>query len=98
MDLRKETIPEESTLVDIITRQTTLTREEARERLKESDNNHIQVIEEFMGIKKEKKPEIKSLQQEIYKQIRCKMDNSIKIYNQKQERKLEKDIDVYLKK
>jgi len=75
--------------IAIIQRQTTYTEEEARERLQEK-GDYIKVIEEFMGIKKDDNKKNHSLQQEIYRQIRAKMD--IKQYNNKQYEKIENDL------
>ena len=86
---------EECEKIAMIQRQTMYTYEEAREKLKQNNGNVICVIEEFMGIhKKEIKSSI-SVQQEIYKQIRMKMDHSIKQYNKKQADKIDKDIAIY---
>jgi hypothetical protein len=78
--------------IDIILRQTDYSKEVAREKLIKNDLDHIKVIKEYHGIFEKKEPEIKSLQQEIYKQIRLRMNDSMRIYNKKQEEKLEKDI------
>jgi hypothetical protein len=91
-------IQEESTevtgteeLIQIIMRQTTYTHEESKKKLIEMDYDPILVIKDFMGIKpKDSKPQtthVKSLNQEIYKQIRYKLDESMKQYREKQESK-----------
>uniref|UniRef100_A0A6C0BAR4 Uncharacterized protein n=1 Tax=viral metagenome TaxID=1070528 RepID=A0A6C0BAR4_9ZZZZ len=74
--------------VNIILRQTDYTHTVALEKLKEENGDHIQVIKQYMGITEKKVPEIKSVNQEIYRQLRNKMDNSIRNYNKKQEEKL----------
>jgi len=76
-------------LIQIIMRQTTYTEEEAGEKLAELGYDPILVIKDFMGIKpKEQKPEIiKSVNQEIYKQIRYKLDESMRQYTEKQNQK-----------
>jgi len=84
--------------IAMIQRQTTYTTEEAREKLEEKNGNFVLVIEEFMGIQKPKEKPFSSVQQEIYKQIRTKMDHSIKQYNKNQEAKIHKDIATYLQK
>jgi hypothetical protein len=66
--------------VEIVKRQTTYSEEECIEKLKAHNGDCQQVIREYMGIKP-KKQEIKSVNQEIYRQIRYKLDNSMKEYN-----------------
>jgi len=77
-------------------RQTDYSEEIAREKLLECDNSHIKVIKMYMGIT-DKPPapsnNIKSVNQEIYKQIRYKLNESMQKYNEEQEKKLQKDID-----
>jgi len=68
--------------VDIIMRQTTYTNEECLEYLTQLNGDHINVIKQFLGIKP-KQSSIKSVNQEIYKQIRYKLDSSMKEYNNK---------------
>jgi len=68
--------------VDIIMRQTTYTRDISIECLIQLNGDHIEVIKEYMGIKS-KQSSIKSVNQEIYKQIRYRLDSSMKEYNNK---------------
>ena len=63
-------------LVDIVLRQTTLSRDEVIERLEKNENNYVKVIEEFMGINKNKQKNNLTLNQQIYKEIRNVMDNA----------------------
>jgi uncharacterized protein YllA (UPF0747 family) len=71
-------------LVNSIITQTTYTKKEAEEKLIECDYDYIKVIKNFMGIKKEiNEKTINSLNQEIYKQIRYKLDSSMKEYREK---------------
>jgi hypothetical protein len=75
--------------IDIVLRQTNYTKEVAIQKLKEHNNNTINVIKEYMGVKPtEKKAPIKSLNQEIYRQIRIKLDTSMDEYRAKQDGKL----------
>ena len=75
--------------IDIVLRQTNYTKEVAIQKLKEHDNNTINVIKEYMGVKPaEKKAPIKSLNQEIYRQIRIKLDTSMEEYRAKQDGKI----------
>jgi len=64
--------------------QTNYTAEEATEKLRLFNCDYIRVIKDYMGIpeKKEEK-KIKSVNQEIFRQIRTKLDNSMKIYREK---------------
>ena len=67
--------------IDIILRQTNYSEEEARERLFEHNNDYIAVIKAYLGVKKSSdKPEIKSVNQEIYKQMRFKLDSAMRDY------------------
>lgn len=61
---------ETETNVEIILRQTTLTREEAIAKLTEYNNDYVKVIKNFMGIPEKPAPKIVSVNQQIYKEIR----------------------------
>jgi len=78
--------------IQIIIRQTDYTLLEAKEKMQLFDNDHIKVIKSFMGIVEKKAPPIKSVNQEIYKQLRHKLDDSMREYNSKQESKLMDEI------
>lgn len=70
--------------IDIVLRQTNYTKEIAIQKLEEHNNNPINVIKEYMGVKPtEKKAPVKSLNQEIYRQIRIKLDTSMDEYTAK---------------
>jgi hypothetical protein len=71
--------------VQIILRQTDYSEEIAREKLKEANFDHILVIKSFLGITEKKAPIIKSRNQEIYKQLRYKLDSSMREYNVRKE-------------
>ena len=79
-------------LAEIVQRQTSYSFEESIEKLKQHNNNHIEVIKEYMGIKP-KEVKVKSINQEIFKQIRYKLDNSMKEYNNKNQIDLQDVID-----
>ena len=64
----------------IIIRQTTYTIGEAREKLEEFNYDYIKVIKQFMGITEKKETKIKSVNQEIYKQMRQKLHPAPKVY------------------
>ena len=71
----------EDELVQMVLRQTNYSEEEAREKLKELNNNAILVIKSYMGIAEKKAPtKVLSVNQEIYKQMRLKLDSSMKEY------------------
>ena len=59
-------------LVDILMRQTTYTKEEAIQSLKENNNNIEKCIELFLEIKPKKQAEM-SINQKIFKNIRDNM-------------------------
>lgn len=69
--------------IEVILRQTDYTELEAKEKLSENNYDHIKVIKIFLGVKEKKEEGIKSINQEIYKQIRYKMDASMREYNKK---------------
>jgi len=72
-----ETIKEEPTQEDkirIILGQTNYTEEECIKLLEDSNDDYMQVIRDFMGILPKKEVPIKSVNQEIYKQLRRKLD------------------------
>jgi len=68
-------------MIEMVTRQTEYTFDEAKEKLVNNNLDYNKVIKEYMGI--EDKPKEKtSLNQEIFKQIRNKMDIASKnFYN-----------------
>jgi len=77
----------------IVMRQTDYTEEEARTKLIESNLDYIRVIKDFCGIVEKPCQPIKSIQQQIYKEIRFRMDESMKDFNDKQGRKLGEEIE-----
>ena len=68
--------------VKIVISQTNYTIEEAKEKLKLFNYDYIKVIKDFMKIP-EKKVTVKTVNQEIYKQIRNTLDESMRKYNEK---------------
>lgn len=80
----------------IIIRQTDYSEATALEKLVECQGDPIKVIKLYMGIAEKKALPVKSLNQEIYKQIRGKLDDSIRSYNLKQEEKLKEEINTNL--
>jgi len=71
--------------IQIILRQTDYTEEIAREKLKEFNYDHVLVIKAYFGITEKKPQVIESLNQEIYKQMRYKLDGVIRDYNFRKE-------------
>lgn len=78
--------------IQMIQRQTDYDETIAREKLIEYNGDPIKVIKSFMGIFDKTDAAKKTLNQEIYRQLRSKLDNSIKDYNVKQEEKLIEEI------
>jgi hypothetical protein len=72
--------------VEMILRQTDYTEEEAKNKLKEFNYDNIQVVKSYLGIPEKKAPPIKTVNQEIYKQIRYKLDSTMRDYNLRKER------------
>jgi hypothetical protein len=71
----------EDEMVQMVLRQTNYTENEARTKLKEFNNDAILVIKSYFGIAEKKAPEkVRSVNQEIYKQFRLKLDSSMKEY------------------
>ena len=68
--------------IDIIMRQTDYTKEKTKEKLKEFNNDYLAVIKDYFGIPEKKTQPIKSVNQEIYKQIRYSLDQPMKEYRQ----------------
>ena len=72
--------------VEMILRQTNYTEDEAKNKLKEFNYDHIQVVKSYLGIPEKKSQPIKTVNQEIYKQIRYKLDSTMREYNLRKER------------
>jgi hypothetical protein len=72
--------------IEIIMRQTDYNLETATEKLIEFNNEHLKVIKNYFGINDNKEYKIKSTNQEIYKQIRTKLDTSMREYNERKEK------------
>jgi hypothetical protein len=79
--------------IQMIMRQTDYDEGKVIDKLTKFNGDSIKVIKDFMGIAEKKAPPIKSLNQEIYKQIRTKLDASIQKFNQEQDEKLAKEIE-----
>ena len=69
--------------VQVILRQTDYNEEQAREKLKEHGFDEIATIKAYLGITAKKAPQIKSVNQEIYKQLRSKLDSNMRNYQER---------------
>ncbi len=69
--------------VKIILGQTDYTREKAIEKLKEFNFDELAVIRDYFGITEKKAPKVKSVNQEIYKQLRGHLDGAMKDYRER---------------
>ena len=72
--------------VEIIMRQTDYTEEIANEKLKEFNYDHMAVIRSYFGIPEKKVSPVKSVNQEIYKQLRYKLDSNMRNYQERVEK------------
>jgi len=95
--------------IKLILSQTNYNKEEALLKLKEFDNNEINVIKNYLGIVIEEKSnnnlcnefgfstkrQLKSINQEIYKQIRLSLDNSMTHYREKNPINIEKVVENF---
>jgi hypothetical protein len=64
--------------------QTNYTEEQAREKLRLFNSDYMAVIRDYMGISEKKEErKVKSINQEIFRQIRTKLDTSMKEYREK---------------
>jgi hypothetical protein len=71
--------------IQIIMRQSNYTYEESKQKLQDYQYNEIKVIRAFMGIPEKKETPVKSINQEIYRQLRYRLDASMSEYNKKKE-------------
>ena len=70
--------------VAIVMSQTNYTNEEAIEKLKLFNCDYMMVIRDYMGIpEKKSEPKVKSVNQEVFRQIRMTLDSSMKAYREK---------------
>ena len=72
--------------VQKILRQTDYTEEGAREKLKEHNYDEIRVIKSYLGIAEKKAPVVTSVNQEIYRQLRHKLDTNMRDYQERVEK------------
>lgn len=72
--------------VQIVMRQTDYTEEIAKEKLKEFNYDYLAVIRAYFGIAEKKTQPIKSVNQEIYKQLRHRLDGNMRNYQERVEK------------
>jgi len=72
--------------VQIILRQTDYTEEIAKEKLKEFNYDHLAVIRAYFGISEKKTTPVISVNQEIYKQLRYRLDSNMRNYQERVEK------------
>ena len=80
--------------IGIVARQTNYDNDIIRQKLIDNNYDHMTIIKEYLGLDKnanEKSLKSKSVNQEIYKQIRKKID--VSDYNKKQTEKLKTEIE-----
>jgi len=96
MESKKNTFSIEedtSNKIDIILRQTDYNVETAKTKLLNANMDHIKVIKDYFGIPEKKETNVSSVQQQIYKEIRHRLDDSMREYNNKQNNKLKSEIE-----
>jgi hypothetical protein len=69
--------------IKIVMSQTNYTEDEAIEKLKLFNSDYMLVLKDYMGIQRKEDNKVKSVNQEIYKQIRNRLDNSMKDYRER---------------
>ena len=78
--------------IELILRQTDYSQEVAREKLKECNGDHLLVVRGYLGITEKNALPISSLNQEIYRQLRKKLDTNMRDYRVRVENGEEKRI------
>ena len=72
--------------VKLILGQTDYSDEKAIEKLKEFNFDEVKVIKDYLGITEKKEQTIASVNQEIYKQIRYRLDSHMREYKDRVEK------------
>ena len=72
--------------VQIVMRQTDYTEEIAKEKLKEFNYDILAVIRAYFGIAEKKAPQVKSINQEIYKQLIHRLDANMRNHQERIEK------------
>ena len=71
--------------IQMILRQTDYNEEQVREKMIELNGDHMAIIKSFLGISEKKEEPIKTINQEIFRQIRFKLNSSMSEYNQRKQ-------------
>ena len=69
-----------------VMRQTDYSENVAREKLKEYNFDEIATIKDYLGISEKKALPVKSVNQEIYKQLRSRLNSNMKDYQSRVEK------------
>jgi CRISPR/Cas system CMR subunit Cmr6 (Cas7 group RAMP superfamily) len=69
--------------VKLVISQTNYTEQQVIEKLKLFNCDYMRVLKDYMGIPEKKEERVKSANQEIYKQIRTRLDSTMKEYREK---------------
>ena len=69
-----------------VMRQTDYSENMAREKLKEHNFDEISTIKSYLGITEKKPLPVKSVNQEIYKQMRSRLNSNMKDYQERVEK------------
>lgn len=69
-----------------VMRQTDYSENMAREKLKEHNFDEINTIKAYLGITEKKSLPVKSVNQEIYKQLRSRLNSNMKDYQERVEK------------
>jgi NACalpha-BTF3-like transcription factor len=67
-------------IIQLVLRQTTYNYEEVKERLEDNKYNYLELLREYMEISKKEEKKDKSVNQEIYSQLRSFMDYGTRKY------------------
>jgi hypothetical protein len=76
---------EDTSIIDIVCRQTDYDKETVIQKLKEHNNDYQKVIKEFMGIKPKEEKTCAYVSQQRYKIIRHELDTACRNYREKKE-------------
>lgn len=74
-----------NTQIEIVMRQTNYSEDVAREKLAEHNNDTMATIRSYLGVPEKKAVTAKSTNQEVYRQIRHKLDAGVREYNIRKE-------------
>jgi len=72
--------------IQMVMRQTDYNEELAKKKLTEHDFDEIATIKSYLGVPEKKTTRITSINQEIYKQLRNKLDSNMQDYKERAEK------------